>query len=78
MGSNCFYLCFMISSCCLGTYLGVAKTISTFEILKKLHDGWVDVRADGDFLPSLIFFIFKYDKQFELIPKMCLKVAYAL
>ena len=26
MGSNWFFLCFIILSCCLGTYLGVSKT----------------------------------------------------
>ena len=40
--------------------------------------GWVDGWVGGDFLPPWIFFIFKYNnKQDELIPKMCLKVAFA-
>ena len=45
-------------------------------------DGWMDGCMDGwmgfDILPSSIFLIFKYNKkQHVLIPKMCLKVAYA-
>ena len=40
--------------------------------------GWMDGWVDCDFLPPSIFLIFKYDnKQHALIPKMCLKVAYA-
>ena len=39
---------------------------------------WVDGWVGGDFLPPWIFFIFKYNnKQDELLPKMCLKVAFA-
>ena len=40
--------------------------------------GWVGGWMDGDFLPPWIFFIFEYNKeQDELLPKLCLKVAYA-
>ena len=38
-------------------------------------DGWVG----GDFLPPSIFLIFKYDNKHDvLIPKICLKVEYAI
>ena len=41
-------------------------------------DGWMDGWVGGDLLPLLIFVIFKYDnKQNELHPKTCLKVAFA-
>ena len=41
-------------------------------------DGWVGGWMGCDILPPSIFLIFKYDnKQHVLIPKMCLKVAYA-
>ena len=41
-------------------------------------DGWVDGWVGGDFLPPSIFLIFKYDNKHDvLIPKICLKVAYA-
>ena len=41
-------------------------------------DGWMDGWMRCDILPPSIFLIFKYDNtQHVLIPKMCLKVAYA-
>ena len=41
-------------------------------------DGWMDGWVGCDILPPSIFLIFKYDnKQDVLIPKLCLKVAYA-
>ena len=41
-------------------------------------DGWVDGWVGYDILPPSIFFVFKHDnKQPELIPNICLKVAYA-
>ena len=41
-------------------------------------DGWMDGLVGGDFLPPWIFFIFKYNKkQNELLPKLCVKIAFA-
>ena len=79
-----FTYVFIISSCVPETYrFKNTNIIRIFEILKMLYcdgwmDGWVDGWVDGDFLPPLIFFIFNYNsKQNALIPKTCLKVAFA-
>ena len=90
MGSNWFVLRFyfeLLSTNVLGCFKNT-NIIRLFEILISLYlvdgwmggwvDGWMDGWVGGDLLPLLIFVIFKYDnKQNELHPKTCLKVAFA-
>ena len=82
MGSNWFFLCFNYSELCSRNVLGCFKMrliIRLLKILKMLYcDGWMDGLVGGDFLPPWIFFIFKYNKkQNELLPKLCVKIAFA-
>ena len=82
MGSNWFLLCFNYSELCSRNVLGCFKMrliIRLLKILKMLYcDGWMDGLVGGDFLPPWIFFIFKYNKkQNELLPKLCVKIAFA-
>ena len=61
---------------------GVSAPPTLTYLKQKLQSfvmgGWVDGRVGGDLLPPSIFFFFKYDnKQKELLPRTCLKIASA-